>query len=91
MNNLTVIIPTGNEIHNIEAVIASVNFADKVLVVDADERITLKLKEEILDILKKPKNNIVAYWIGKLNHFIRKRLNYFTLKSYNKPFTVKIK
>ncbi len=35
MNKLTAIIPTGNEIHNIEAVIASVKFADEILVVDS--------------------------------------------------------
>ena len=35
MQKLTAIIPTGNEIHNIEAVIASVDFADEVLVVDS--------------------------------------------------------
>ncbi|MFT5103360.1 MAG: glycosyltransferase involved in cell wall biosynthesis [Candidatus Latescibacterota bacterium] len=32
---ITAIIPTGNEIHNIEEVIASVSFADEVLVVDS--------------------------------------------------------
>lgn len=35
MNKLTAIIPTGNEIHNIEDVIASVSFADEILVVDS--------------------------------------------------------
>lgn len=35
MIKLTAIIPVGNEIHNIEAVIASVNFADEILVVDS--------------------------------------------------------
>jgi len=35
MTKLTAIIPVGNEIHNIEAVIASVNFANEVLVVDS--------------------------------------------------------
>lgn len=35
MRKLTAIIPTGNEIHNIEAVIASVDFADEILVVDS--------------------------------------------------------
>jgi glycosyltransferase involved in cell wall biosynthesis len=32
---LTAIIPTGNEIHNIEGVLASVDFADEVMVVDS--------------------------------------------------------
>ncbi|MGB1309014.1 MAG: glycosyltransferase family 2 protein [Oceanihabitans sp.] len=35
MVKITAIIPTGNEIHNIEAVIASVSFADEILVVDS--------------------------------------------------------
>ena len=35
MLKLTVIIPTGNEAHNIEAVIASVDFADEILVADS--------------------------------------------------------
>ena len=35
MHKLTALIPVGNEIHNIEAVIASVNFADEILVVDS--------------------------------------------------------
>ncbi|HLS31430.1 MAG TPA: glycosyltransferase family 2 protein, partial [Flavobacteriaceae bacterium] len=32
---LTALIPVGNEIHNIEDVIASVDFADEILVVDS--------------------------------------------------------
>lgn len=35
MHKLTAIIPAGNEIHNIEEVIASVDFADEILVVDS--------------------------------------------------------
>lgn len=35
MQKLTAIIPTGNEIHNIEAVIASVSFADEILIADS--------------------------------------------------------
>lgn len=35
MNRLTAIIPTKNEIDNIEAVIASVDFADEILVIDS--------------------------------------------------------
>lgn len=121
-NKLTAIIPTGNEIHNIEAVIASVDFADEILVadsfstdgtyekalklatkvirrsynyaadhknwaipqakhewillVDADERVTSELKEEIIEILKNPKEDIVAYWIGRKNHFMGERVKY---------------
>lgn len=122
MIKLTAIIPTGNEIHNIEEVIASVDFADEILVVDsfstdgtyekalelatkvirrdyeysasqknwaipqakhewillvdADERVTPELKSEIIEILKNPKLDVVAYWIGRINHFMGKRVNY---------------
>lgn len=122
MTKLTAIIPTGNEIHNIEAVIASVNFADEILVVDsfstdgthqkakelatkviqrefkypasqknwaipqakhewillvdADERVTPELKSEIIEILNNPKKDIVAYWIGRNNHFMGERVYY---------------
>jgi glycosyltransferase involved in cell wall biosynthesis len=122
MQKLTAIIPTGNEIHNIEEVIASVDFADEILVVDsfskdgtyekakatgakvirreyqysasqknwaipqakhewillvdADERVTEALKNEILQTLKTPKNGVVAYWIGRNNHFMGERVNY---------------
>lgn len=122
MQKLTAIIPCGNEIHNIEEVIASVDFADEILVVDslstdgtyekakatgakvirreyqysasqknwaipqakhewvllvdADERVTESLKTEILQTLKSPKKGIVAYWIGRNNHFMGERVNY---------------
>ena len=122
MNKLTAIIPTGNEIHNIEAVIASVDFADEILVVDsystdgtyekaqqlatkvirrdyeysasqknwaipqaqhewillvdADERVTPELKAEIQKILGNPPQDIVAYWIGRMNHFMGERVHY---------------
>ncbi|MBT8265845.1 MAG: glycosyltransferase family 2 protein [Bacteroidia bacterium] len=121
MHKLTAIIPTGNEIHNIEDVIASVDFADEILVVDsfstdgtydkalelatkvirreyeysasqknwaipqathewillvdADERVTPELRSEILEILKQPEDK-VAYWIGRMNHFMGKRVHY---------------
>lgn len=120
---LTAIIPVGNEIHNIEEVIASVKFADEILVVDsyttdgtyekavqladrvirrkfdnysnqknwaipqaqhewillvdADERVEDALQQEIEATLKaSEKNNIVAYWIGRKNHFMGKRVKY---------------
>ena len=122
MNKITALIPTGNEIHNIEAVIASVDFADEILVVDsystdgtfekatelasrvirreyqysasqknwaipqathewillvdADERVTPELREEIIEILKNPKENVVAYWVGRNNHFMGESVNY---------------
>jgi hypothetical protein len=119
---LTALITCGNEIHNIEAVIKSVDFADEILVadsyssdgtyekalemaskvirreyeyaasqknwaipqashewillVDADERVTPELREEILSILKNPPSNIVGYWIGRRNYFMGKRIYY---------------
>lgn len=122
MEKLTAIIPVGNEIHNIEEVIASVDFADEILVVDsfssdgtyekaqkkatkviqrefnypasqknwaipqakyewillvdADERVTPELKAEIIEILKNPNPSIVAYWIGRMNHFMGERVHY---------------
>jgi glycosyltransferase involved in cell wall biosynthesis len=122
MIKLTAIIPVGNEIHNIEAVVASVDFADEIIVVDsygndgtyekalqlntqvirrkfdypasqknwaipqakhewillvdADERVTPELRAEIIEILKNPDPNIVAYWIGRMNHFMGERINY---------------
>lgn len=122
MHKLTAIIPTGNEIHNIEAVIASVAFADEILVVDsystdgtydqavklatkviqrkfdypalqknwaipqathqwillvdADERVTPELEAEIKAILNNPKPDIVAYDIGRINHFMGQRVHY---------------
>mgnify|MGYP005816949093 CR=1 FL=1 len=122
MNKLSAIIPTGNELHNIEAVIASVDFADEILVVDsfstdgtykkalelgvkvirrdyeysasqknwaipqaqhewvllvdADERVTPELKQEILNILKHPQDDVVAYWVGRLNHFMGEPVQY---------------
>lgn len=122
MQKLTAIIPTGNEIANIKEVIASVSFADEILVVDsfstdgtydkakelatkvirreyeysasqknwaipqaehqwillldADERVTPELEQEIKGILQNPTEDTVAYWIGRANHFMGKRVNY---------------
>lgn len=122
MVKLSAIIPAGNEIHNIEAAIASVDFADEIMVVDsfstdgtyekaleldvkvirreyqystsqknwaipqakhewillldADERVTSDLKAELLEILKHPHPDIVAYWIGRRNHFMGEPVNY---------------
>lgn len=122
MVKLSAIIPAGNEIHNIEAAIASVDFADEIMVVDsfstdgtyekaleldvkvirreyqystsqknwaipqakhewillldADERVTSDLKAELLEILKNPHPDIVAYWIGRRNHFMGEPVNY---------------
>lgn len=122
MTKLTAIIPTGNEIHNIEEVITSVDFADEIVVVDsystdgtyekalklatkvirrdyeysasqknwaipqaqhewillvdADERVTPELKAEIQKLLENPSEDTVAYWIGRMNHFMGERVHY---------------
>lgn len=122
MKKITAIIPTGNEIHNIEDVIASVSFADEILVVDsfstdgtfekaqelatkvirreyqysasqknwaipqakhewillvdADERVTPELAEEVKNTLTNPKEDVVAYWVGRNNHFMGERVKY---------------
>lgn len=123
MNKLTVIIPTGNEEHNIRGVLESVSFADEIMVVDsystdntveiakeytsfilqreyqysasqknwaipqannewillvdADERVTPELKDEILSILKNPPtDDTVAYWIYRMNHFLGERVKF---------------
>ncbi|EGV42963.1 glycosyltransferase family 2 protein [Bizionia argentinensis JUB59] len=121
MKKLTAIILTKDEIHNIESVIASVSFADQiivvdsfstdgtfekakslnasviqrkftyhaeqknwiipqaeyewVLIVDADERVTPELQAEIIDILNTEQKH-AAFWIGRINHFMGKRVNY---------------
>ena len=118
---LTAIIPTGNEEHNIKDVIASVQFADEIMVVDsfstdntlniakqytdfvvrreyinsasqknwaipqannewillvdADERVSEDLKNEILNTLKNNPEE-VAFWIGRSNDFMGKRIKY---------------
>ncbi|WP_406684480.1 glycosyltransferase family 2 protein [Seonamhaeicola sp. MEBiC1930] len=122
MQKLTALIPAGNEIHNIKAVIESVNFADEILVVDSystdgtyekalelatkvlrreyqysasqknwaipqaehewillvdsDERVTPELKSEILEILNNPPSDLVAFWVGRNNHFMGERVHY---------------
>ena len=122
MNKLTAIIPTGNEIHNIEDAIKSVDFADEILVVDsfsndgtyekaqelativirreyqysasqknwaspqatnewillldADERVTPELKKEIQEVLQSVPKDVVAFWMGRNNHFMGERVKY---------------
>ncbi len=123
MEKLTVIIPTYNESHNIEAVLKSVDFADEIMVidsfsnddtiekakkytnfiiqrkydysasqknwaipqatynwillVDADERVTQELKEEIISLLKSPKiNEYAGYWIYRKNYFMGKEIKH---------------
>jgi len=44
---------------------------DWVLLVDADERVTPALRDEILTILENPPtDDTVAYWMGRNNHFM---------------------
>lgn len=122
MTKLTALIPTGNEFHNIEDVIKSVDFADEILVVDsfstdgtyekakklatkvirrnyeysasqknwaipqakhewiilvdADERVTPELRDEIKDVIKNPPNDVVAFWIGRMNHFMGEKVKF---------------
>jgi len=48
-----------------------------ILLIDADERVTPELREEILAILKNPPtDDTVAYWIGRKNHFMGKAVNH---------------
>ncbi|HZH69552.1 MAG TPA: glycosyltransferase [Flavobacteriaceae bacterium] len=48
-----------------------------ILLVDADERVTPSLKEEIIEILKNPpQDDTVGYWIYRMNHFMGKRVKY---------------
>lgn len=121
MTHLSVIITTHNEADNIQGVLASVNWAAEIIVVDsfstddtkkiaetmgatvlqrkytgpadqknwaipqakfnwilildADERVTNHLKEEILDIIKTPSAQD-AYWIKRQNHFMGQKIRY---------------
>ncbi len=46
-----------------------------ILLLDADERVTPRLREEILQIIEnQPKE--VAFWIGRENYFMEKRVRY---------------
>lgn len=122
MQKLSVIIPTFNETHNIQAVLESVSWADEIMVVDsfssddtvqiakgftdfvvqrqytgpadqknwaipqvkhewillldADERVTPALKAEIQDWLHKDRIPYDAFWIGRQNYFMGKKIRY---------------
>jgi glycosyltransferase involved in cell wall biosynthesis len=45
-----------------------------VLILDADERISPELKEEIIDTLKEPKED--GYWIYRRNYFLGKEIKH---------------
>lgn len=47
-----------------------------ILLIDADERVTPELKKEIIETLKFPDKDNVAYWIGRNNHFMGKEVKF---------------
>ena len=47
-----------------------------ILLIDADERVTPELKKEIIETLKFPDKDNVAYWIGRKNHFMGKEVKF---------------
>lgn len=46
-----------------------------ILIVDADERVSEELKDEIIYTLKKTKKNC-GFWIRRENHFMGKKINF---------------
>lgn len=52
-----------------------------ILLVDADERVTPELREEIQAILKAPKSDLVGYWIYRTNYFMGKHIKHSGLKN----------
>jgi glycosyltransferase involved in cell wall biosynthesis len=46
-----------------------------ILLLDADERITPELKEEVIEILKS-NTDISGFWIHRINHFMGKRIRF---------------
>jgi glycosyltransferase involved in cell wall biosynthesis len=47
-----------------------------VLVVDADERVTPELADEICELLKDPPAGIDGYWIDRANHYLGYRIKH---------------
>lgn len=47
-----------------------------ILLVDADERVTPELRAEIEAILNQERPDCAAYWIGRVNHFLGKKVRY---------------
>ncbi|MFI8377990.1 glycosyltransferase [Leeuwenhoekiella sp. NPDC079379] len=47
-----------------------------ILIIDADERITPSLKDEILITLQNPDPELAGYWIYRRNHFKNKVISY---------------
>ncbi|TXD46422.1 glycosyltransferase family 2 protein [Polaribacter sp. IC073] len=46
-----------------------------IYILDADERVTLAVKKEILEAVKKPKN-FVGFYVGRNFYFANKKINY---------------
>ncbi len=124
LKQLSVILTTHNEAHNIRAALESVRWADEIIIVDsfstddtveiaktfrekvktlqrnytgpadqknwaipqathdwillldADERVTEGLKLEIQDWLAQPEIPFDAFWIGRQNYFMGRKVNY---------------
>ena len=120
--NLSVILTTFNEEHNIREALQSVDWADEIIVVDsfsedrtlefaseytdrllrrayqgpsdqknwaipqarhewvlildADERVTVPLKREIIRQIAQPGNPIDAFWISRQNYFLGRQIKY---------------
>jgi glycosyltransferase involved in cell wall biosynthesis len=49
---------------------------DWIFLLDADERITPSLKEEILEVLNKDQIEKVAFWIKRINFFKQKKIRF---------------
>ena len=47
-----------------------------IMIVDADERVTKALKNEILDILEKDGDGFDGFYIYRINHFLGKRIRH---------------
>ena len=47
-----------------------------IFILDADERVTPQLQEEIQQILSNPPQDLVGYWVYRNNHFIDKKIKY---------------
>ena len=53
-----------------------------ILLVDADERVTNKLRDEILNKLHNgTKGDHVAFWIGRANHFMNQRVHFSGMRN----------
>lgn len=53
---------------------------DWVLILDADERLSPALAEEIKEIVQQPKTDYAGYWMYRQNYFMGKKINYSGLQ-----------